>query len=159
MKLLVMSDSHRNIDHMRQAVEKTGPDAVLHLGDHLSDAQALSQLLPDLSFYMVRGNCDFYGAGEDDLLLTLRSARVFMTHGHAYGVKRGIDAFIKHARALGVDVALYGHTHRALVRREYGLWIMCPGQMERNGKNSPASYGIVTIENGNVNCEIGALDI
>ena len=159
MKLLVMSDSHRNIDRMQYAAEKIKPDAIVHLGDHISDAQKLNQQLPDKVFYMVKGNCDFQANGKNELFLTLEGVKIFLTHGHTYGVKTGLAALIERARQLDADIALYGHTHRPNVRHERGLWLMCPGQMERHDSRHAASYGIVTIENGNFECGIEMLPV
>ena len=157
MKLLVMSDSHRNIDNMRQAADQTSPDAIVHLGDHIGDARKLMQQLPDTVFYAVGGNCDFLGSGENELFLTLGNVKILMTHGHIYGVKSGDARLIERARQLNADVALYGHTHRASLRHVHGIWFMCPGQMERHSKNHAASYGIVTIEDGLPKCELKTL--
>ena len=154
MKLLVMSDSHRNINNMLHAAEQTAPDAIVHLGDHINDAQKLRQLLPDTAFYMVTGNCDFSAGGEIDLFLTFENVKIFMTHGHMYSVKNGIAALIERARQLNADIALYGHTHHALLRNEYGIWLMCPGQMERHDRYVTSSYGIVNIEGGSFECGI-----
>ena len=154
MKLLVLSDSHRNMDRMRIAVEETNPDAILHLGDHIDDAQKLNQEYPDAVFYMLRGNCDYSNIGKTEMFLTISGVKVFMAHGHTYGVKASLDNFVNEARRLEADVALYGHTHSASVQREFGMWFMCPGQLERNNRIHFASYGIVTIENAMVNCEV-----
>jgi len=157
MKLLVMSDSHENIDRMRYAAGQTKPDAILHLGDHISDAQKLSRQLPKTKVYMVKGNCDFRGKEENELFLTLGGVKILMVHGHTYGVKSGLAALIERSRLLGADIALYGHTHRAALNQENGLWLMCPGQMERHDADLLASYGIVTIEDGNIVCGIEML--
>ena len=159
MKLLVMSDSHRNIDRMQYAAGKTKPDVILHLGDHISDAQKLCQQLPGVVVYMVKGNCDFQANGKNELFLTLEGVKVFLTHGHTYGVKSGLTALTERALQLGADIALYGHTHRAAVRHECGLWLMCPGQMERHDNHLSASYGIVSIEAGSFNCGIEMLPL
>ena len=45
MRILVLSDSHGNVDAMVRCVEFAQPDAVLHLGDCLSDAEALHREL------------------------------------------------------------------------------------------------------------------
>ena len=58
MKLLVLSDSHRETEHMLLAIRKERPDAVVHLGDHAADADAIAQECPYLPLYRVRGNCD-----------------------------------------------------------------------------------------------------
>lgn len=152
MKLLVLSDSHRNIDHMQYAVVQTKPDAILHLGDHISDAYELQHRNPDTVFYMVKGNNDWYGDGENELLLTIEGVKIFMTHGHTYNVKYGLDDFINRARHHEADLALFGHTHQAMVRQTPGLWLLNPGQMCIHGNRIAASYGIVTIRDGSFDC-------
>ena len=158
MKLLVMSDSHRNIDPMHYAAEQTNPDAIVHLGDHIGDAQKLRQRLPDTVFHMVAGNCDLY-AGENELFLTLEGVKILVTHGHKYGVKSGLGILLQRALSLEADLVLYGHTHQASVRHERGLWLMCPGQMERHDKFHSASYGIAIIAGGSIDCGIVALPV
>ena len=58
MKLLVLSDTHRSLGFAYDAIEKERPDAVLHLGDHLTDAEELSFACQEPDFYYVPGNCD-----------------------------------------------------------------------------------------------------
>ena len=154
MKLLVFSDSHRNIDRMLFAAKQINPDAIIHLGDHISDARELQMRLPEMICYMVTGNCDSQSSGKSELFLPLEGTNIFLTHGHNYGVKRGLTALKDKARAMGADLALYGHTHRAALQNEHGLWLMCPGQMERHDNVQAASYGIVRIENGSFECGI-----
>ena len=154
MKLLVMSDSHNNIRYMTEAVDSTNPDVILHLGDHISDARKLGGLYPEKKIHMVVGNCDYQADGDTELLLTLGGVKILVTHGHRYGVKTGLAAFIGRTRDLGADIALHGHTHRAMLRQEFGVWFMCPGQMERHEKRNAASYGIIRIEDGRIECGI-----
>ena len=59
MKLLVFSDSHGNIEHMRRAVEQEHPDQILHLGDVMRDAVELSRAYPNIPLELVPGNCDY----------------------------------------------------------------------------------------------------
>lgn len=42
MKLLILSDTHRSLGFAYDAIEKEHSDAVVHLGDHLTDAEDLS---------------------------------------------------------------------------------------------------------------------
>ena len=158
MKLLVLSDSHRTMKHMRYAAENTGPDAIIHLGDHISDALELQRQFPQIAFYMVNGNCDIHSAGKNELLLEFDGVVVFVTHGHKYGVKSGQSALINAARDRGAALALFGHTHQVLLEQAPGgLWLMNPGQMMRHDNIAPASYGVVTIEGGELSCGIGYL--
>ena len=104
--------------------------------------------------YMVRGNCDICAAGNDELLLPLEGVTILMAHGHEYGVKTGLAAFAGRARQLGAALALFGHTHRAVIRESHGLCLMNPGQMERDGGGLAASYGLVTVGGGKFDCRI-----
>ena len=157
LKLLVMSDSHRNVGHMLAAVEQERPDAIVHLGDHISDALELQRRFPDVSFYMVKGNCDPHADGKTEMLLILEGVRVFISHGHKYGVKSGLTAFAGAARGNEAALALFGHTHQALLRQEPGLWLMNPGQMQRGSGYAVVSFGVVNIEGGLFECGIGYL--
>ena len=157
-KLLVMSDSHQNISRMLYAAGKTKPDVIIHLGDHISDARELQRLFPDAMYHMVKGNCDA-SAGENELLLDFGGVRVYMTHGHIHGVKRGLDSLTGAALRRDAALALYGHTHKAQIRQTPGLWLMNPGQMERHDGKHPASYGIIAIGNGSFDCGIEYLPL
>ena len=155
MKILVLSDSHHITGYMLRAVEQIRPDVIIHLGDRISDARKLQSLHPEPEYHMVCGNCDPEAEDDMEQLLTLGGARVFLTHGHRYGVKSGLQMLIDKARRSEADVALFGHTHIALLRQLPGLWLMNPGQMLRHDSEVPASYGVVKIENGEPICGIG----
>ena len=76
--------------------------------------------------YAVRGNCDFAAGYQDRLVIPFGGLKIYMTHGHIHHVKSGLDYLISAARGEGVDIALYGHTHRADV--EYTTpWLLNPG--------------------------------
>ena len=87
MKLLVLSDSHGNVDNMARAVELTQPRHILHLGDCLRDAQALHERFPDLPMDTVPGNCDWGSFDQPERLLEFEGVRVLMMHGHTRNVK------------------------------------------------------------------------
>lgn len=38
--------------------------------------------------------------------------RAFITHGHNYGVSLGLEGIYAEALSRGVDIVLFGHTHR-----------------------------------------------
>ena len=69
MKIIVFSDSHRDLDHMRQVVKREQPGTVIHLGDHDTDAERLGREFPQLPLICVRGNCD--GWSDTPLTLTI----------------------------------------------------------------------------------------
>ena len=49
MKAAVFSDSHGQTVLMEEAVRRTRPDVIIHLGDHDRDAVALREKFPDYS--------------------------------------------------------------------------------------------------------------
>ena len=48
MKVLVLSDSHSSLYFMRQCIERTKPDAVIHLGDYFEDGAAMAEAYPHI---------------------------------------------------------------------------------------------------------------
>ena len=46
MKMLVLSDSHGNVENMARAVEQVQPDRIAHLGDVMRDGEKLHALFP-----------------------------------------------------------------------------------------------------------------
>lgn len=157
MKLLILSDSHGRLDDMFSAAQKEAPDAIIHLGDHIEDARTLQRRLGELPFYMVRGNCDFQAAGDTRLFFPLEGQKIFITHGHEYGVKNGIHTLLEQGASLGADIVLYGHTHKHFVGSRHGMLVMNPGQLERNTPHTPASYGMIILENGQADGYIRSL--
>lgn len=130
MKVLVLSDSHSTLRHMYQMVQNVRPQAIIHLGDHYDDAQALAEKFPDTPLLQVPGNCDrfrVFGVPET-ICPRLFGVKLYMTHGHVQGVKHTLHRLLSEARAAGAQVALYGHTHVADIHREEdGLWVVNPG--------------------------------
>ena len=59
MKLLVISDTHRNIENAVSLINKLKPDYVLHLGDVCEDSKRLSDIFPKLIVLSVIGNNDY----------------------------------------------------------------------------------------------------
>ena len=151
MKLLILSDSHRELEYMREAVRRERPDAVIHLGDHFTDADALAQEFAGLPVLSVRGNCDYFSQQRaDELLRTFEGVKIFGTHGHRYGVKQGLLRAELAARQRGADVLLFGHTHCPYCECYDGLGLLNPGAC---GGRAP-SYGLVEIENGTAKCRV-----
>jgi putative phosphoesterase len=116
---------------MRRAIQRVKPDAVVHLGDHYDDGEAMQEEFPHMHFHIVPGNCDKYrliGIRPETLCYVVCGVKLFMTHGHNHHVKQTLYRFLSDARAAGATAALYGHTHIADCHREEdGLWVLNPG--------------------------------
>lgn len=146
MKILVLSDSHGNVSNMLRAVEREQPRAVFHLGDCWRDAERLHDRLPDLPLEQVPGNCDWLrSCRETEKLLELEGKRVLLCHGHTYGVKQSLLAAGLAAEEKGLDLFLFGHTHKPLVDMRGKTLFLNPGSI---GDYARPTYGVVTLENG-----------
>lgn len=133
---------------MYQAIELHRPQQIIHLGDLLEDAREVACAYPALPFCTVPGNCDGWTTQPLKKQITLAGRQLLLSHGHLWGVKRGLEAAIADARAAGADILLFGHTHRALCRQlEDGLWVMNPGA-------SRSSYGLIQLQEDAVRCRV-----
>lgn len=149
MKILVLSDSHAGLSFMRRCIEATQPDAIIHLGDYYSDGQTIAEEYPHIPLHQVPGNCDLhrgYIPEPEIRIMDLGGVRLYLTHGHRHGVKHGIYALVRDARAVNAQAVLFGHTHMALCRQEDGLWILNPGA----GGSWGGSAGILVTERGKI---------
>ena len=151
MKILVFSDSHRALGTMYDAIERLRPDAVLHLGDHLEDAESMESVFSSIDFYHVPGNCDYFTNVQPSLTISLAGLRLVLPHGHRGGVKSGLTGLTLEARRVGAQLALFGHTHRALLEEQDGLWLMNPGAC---GAGRSDFGEIITDEHGGFTCRL-----
>ena len=144
-RILVLSDSHGNMENMVYAVELVKPDMIIHLGDCISDAERLSEHFKDILFECVPGNCDCTMAPAEKIL-DIEGARILICHGHTYNVKRGLLNIELSAREKEVDLALFGHTHKVFYDWTNGVRLFNPGSIGSPGYQIPPSYGILTID-------------
>ena len=112
MKILVLSDSHGNLENMVQAVERENPRMILHLGDCWREAERLHDRFPEIPFHQVPGNCDFRPQEPAEQLLFLEDKRVLMCHGHTYRVKQSLLLAGYAAEEQNLDLFLFGHDRR-----------------------------------------------
>lgn len=154
MKCLVFSDSHGHLEWMKRAVEEESPDRVLHLGDMVRDARRLQEDFPELPMEWVMGNCDGYAGDtgdQEEKEVFFAGRRVWMLHGHTYGVKMGTGMLTQEARARGTDVVLFGHTHTPLCDRSGSLWVVNPGTVSGLPR---ATYAVMEAQGERFDCRI-----
>ena len=124
MKILVLSDSHGNVDNMSRCVELVQPRHILHLGDCIRDAEDLHRLFPDIPMTCVPGNCDWGRTEQAEVLCELGGKRILMMHGH---------------------------THHSCVDYDGTLYLMNPGSI---GDYHAPTYGVITIEGARTDCSV-----
>lgn len=121
MKILVFSDSHGASSKIVKAIEahKGIADLVIFLGDGLRDIETVKEKFPSLTFFCVKGNCDFCAEAPKQSVLDLNGIRVLICHGDRYNVKYTKDTILYAGAELEVDAILFGHTHMPLEACEY----------------------------------------
>ncbi len=143
MRALVISDSHGDNGTVNMVLLRhSTADMVIFLGDGERDIYTPenSRLLMNKSLVAVRGNCDLYSDLPDEETVSLAGKKIYCLHGHTLGVKHGYTMLEQKAEAMGVDIAVHGHTHLARAEYKNGIWYMCPGSI-RNG-----DYGVIDID-------------
>lgn len=128
MKVLIVSDTHRKNDNYFKIVEMHKPDMVIHCGDVEGSEYALTQAA-DCPVHIVLGNNDFFSELPRELELDIASRKVWVTHGHNYYVSVGNEHIKKEAIARGMDIVMYGHTHRPVVDVEDDVIAVNPGSL------------------------------
>ena len=139
MRILIVSDTHRKNDNYFELLEQLGPlDMVIHCGDVEGSEYALSQGA-ECPVVMVSGNNDFFSQ--------LPREQVWITHGHNYCVSMGVEMLKQEARAKGIDIVMFGHTHKPYLEVEEDLVTLNPGSLSyprQDGKEP--SYAMMEID-------------
>lgn len=147
MRLLVFSDTH---GYLSPALDLTARlqgeiDAVIHLGDHDRDGEALHQRFPRLPVFCVRGNND--GAGAPGIrILRLEGKTLFLTHGHSYGVHFRTDRLLYAGEEQGADLVLFGHTHRPVLDFSGRVGLLNPGSLSLPRGDAGPTFARLTLE-------------
>ncbi len=149
MKIIVISDTHGNINHAIEAIEKEKPDYCIHLGDMKADCEDLEAIFPRQKFIFVKGNNDFWlrdSSYPDERFFSLEGKNFFVCHGHKYNVKYSLAPLKSKGREKGADIILYGHTHSKHMENDGGVLVMNPG--------ASMSHGVIIIKNGEINSSL-----
>lgn len=157
VRIVVVSDSHGNFRHLGRLRNEAGRiDWFLHAGDHIRDAARMADNLgvDPSRVRAVAGNCDFPATQPEEMLLEVEGVKLYMTHGHGYGVKSGLQRIHYRAQEVGARVAIFGHSHLAVLTDVDGIMLFNPGSIsEPRRPTDPPSAGILTIENGAVTAQ------
>ncbi len=150
MKICVISDTHGSDAAIRRALNAAdGADCFIHLGDNVRDARSI-EAVTQKTVYSVRGNCDMASEAEDERVLTLCGARLFITHGHRYGVSSSTTRLACRGEELCCGAALFGHTHMSLVEAWGPLLLINPGSPALPRGGMQPSIAMLDINDGEI---------
>lgn len=151
MKILFITDSHRHFSFLIEMMEKEKPERVFAMEDYTKDFEELSYLYSEIPFEIVKGNCDFWDSHfSEEKIIFLEGKRIFLTHGHLYGVKSSYDSLREMGRKMKCDIILFGHTHREFLE-EKDMILANPGAAQ-DGK-----YGILDLQKEKVEIKLKKL--
>lgn len=147
MRVLVFSDSHGDLNSMRQAISAQ-PDAesAVFLGDGAKNFEACKELLNGKRIYAVKGNNDFYCEYPKNMIITENGTNIFITHGHYEYVKSGLQRLLSETKKNCCTLALYGHTHIQKTDYADGIHLFCPGALKSG------EYGVVDLTDNGLIC-------
>lgn len=163
MKLIVFSDTHGVNYGMREVMTlQQNADLFIHLGDGAPDFVTLCQGFGK-PYAAVRGNCDLASDLPLEMTLNLGGKTIFLTHGHAYGVKTAFGPIRRRGKEVGADIILFGHTHTPMIEyyaeeENSPYYLMNPGALGRSYGVIPSTYGVIEIKGKNLLISHGKLE-
>ena len=148
MKVLIVSDTHRNEDNLIMVLEREkNLDLLIHCGD-VEGAEYEIEHYAGCKTIFVAGNNDFFSRLSKEVETQIDELHVWVTHGHNYYVNANPEYIKKEARARKMDVVMFGHTHRPVVEQTKDLIVINPGSLTypRQEGRRP-SYAVLETEN------------
>jgi putative phosphoesterase len=156
MKIGVVSDTHRNLDYLVEAVDwlcaRQKIAALYHLGDDYDDVKALEDKYVDIvqvpGIYDQRYND---GSLPKKIIENVLGIRILLVHF--------LEKDVAPEERMTVDVILHGHTHHSGITIEDGLLCMNPGHLKGpRDKNFPPTFGLLDIQDKTIAAKIFGLD-
>ncbi len=159
MKIMVVSDTHKNFQALKNAVDKNKDmDLMIHLGDGEHEFGDVRSLNPTIPMIYIGGNVDF-GTHRMTHVVDAKGVKIFCTHGHLYNVHDGLDLLVQEAKKNGCKIALYGHTHLYRTEIVNGVFVMNPGSLDSPRNHNKPTYGVIQLsDNGEIKMNIMAMD-
>jgi len=151
MKIGIMSDSHGNIEYVRQAAEymmEAEVEYIIHLGDDYYDTRILD-ILP-VNVLKVPG---VYEAVYQDasvpnrLVEDITGLKILITHtkdSHRNDLPHDKmpEEFIASRK---VDIVLFGHSHSFCAKMEGEILMVNPGHLKAEDKRGEATFALIDI--------------
>lgn len=141
----VISDTH---GLLREEVKDLFKDCslILHAGD-VGKESVLDELRKFRNTVAVRGNVDYWAQGlKERETVEVENKKILVLHNIA---DLRIDP-----KENGIDVVIYGHSHKAVINTKDGVLYFNPGSAGPQRFRLPITAGLLKIENGRVEAEV-----
>lgn len=142
MKILIVSDNHRE----KYIVEKLSKNVPADYYIHLGDSEFISNDKELEKYLTVVGNVDFDKTFQKEGVIE----NIFYTHGHLYNIKNNRTELALKAKSLGAKYALYGHSHVAKVEKIDDVYCINPGSISYSRSDYPESYAVLDTDKNKV---------
>ena len=157
MRVGVVGDIHGSYRELQAAVKAMGKvDHLLFTGDGCRELARLEQET-GLHVRGVVGNCDFMASYPAQDLFYLDGYKVFLTHGHLYGVKHDLQRLGLAGQEQDAKLVVFGHTHLPFSAEWHGISIFNPGTLCRERACRGLTYGIIETTPGGIILSHGKL--
>ena len=147
-RIAVLSDTHGLLrEEVIQSIE--GCDAIVHAGD-INNQQILDRLSALAPLYVVRGNNDNDWAAyiPQNVMIHMEDCTLFVVHN-----KKDIPEDLS-----GVDVVIFGHSHRYSEQIVGGRLLLNPGSCGKRRFNQEITFAILTICEKEIHVEKKVVD-
>ena len=149
MKILIVSDTHRENENFMKVVSNERPfDMLIHCGD-IEGSEYMFSKVVDCPSHMITGNNDFFSTLPAEKEFRIGEYKVFLTHGHTYRVSVGYEMLRQEGIAHDADIVMFGHTHRPYIDCMGGIMLINPGSLSypRQEGRKP-SYIVMNVQTG-----------
>lgn len=155
LKIGVVSDTHGYTESTVDALNSIDNlSLIIHLGDYIRDARIIKKEM-DIEVVYVKGNCDYLEDGiAEDKLLEVGGKKIFITHGHNYGVKNGLTTLFFRGKEVDADIILYGHSHMSTKLTHEDILIFNPGSPNEPRSGSKSTIGLIELSGEEIKSEI-----
>lgn len=128
-RIMIVSDTHKRHGNLMEALFNEGKiDMLIHLGDVEGEEDVIRDMA-DCEVLMVPGNNDFYARYEKEVETQIGKYKVLLTHGHNYYVTFDLQTIREEGIARGMDIVMFGHTHRPCICIEKDIILINPGSI------------------------------
>ena len=135
-----MSDTHGNSKFLRQSITNEDDiDVIIHLGDNYEDLLNNEDLFEDKQIFYVPG---FFDPGYLPNTLPHIIKTDFL--GWRFLMCHCLEESVEHQE--GMNIVLYGHTHRPLIVQKESRYMINPGHLKNAfDRGNLATYAIMEI--------------
>ena len=136
--IIVFSDVHFDSEKLERLLPiMNSADYVVFCGDGMNNFERVSGRIT-VPTVCARGNNDFFSHISENSTFAIGNTRIFVTHGHRYGVRNSVEFLAEAAANNNCTLAFFGHTHVFFDKTIGGVHVINPGAL-CNG-----SYAVVT---------------